>query len=85
MSLKYFDELVDFSDFQALRLLFIHKLKIEVYGQPMTKKGESTKVSLDIYDLKGNFLKSFIIPDNPTTEAMRSLVEQLNRLATNQL
>jgi hypothetical protein len=77
----YFDEIAEFSEFQALEALFIYVFELKLRERKMFEFSDPIK-ELDVYDLDGNLLKQGIeIPNQISKEYMQSLIAQLKDLA----
>jgi hypothetical protein len=77
MSLEYFDEVREFTDVDALKTLFYRHFKIK---QIKFEK----KVAFEIYSLNDCFIKTLLMPLNPTAEDLQWLIAEIKNLATNQ-
>lgn len=77
----YFDEIAEFSSFQALQALFIKQFKLELRVRKLFEFSNPV-TTMDVYDRNDNLLKQDISISNPITDKeMRLLIDQLKELA----
>lgn len=77
----YFDEIREFTNFQALQALFIKQFKLELTVRKLFEFS-TPHTTMDVYDRDSNLLKQDIPVSNPISdEEMRSLIDQLKELA----